>query len=175
MFANVPQIIRQFKRTWTYELDDESIRTACREVGHQWRERESGPVMTVKMFLLQILFGNVACNFVPRLAGKDVTGSAYCEACARLPLLALQRLSMRCTNRMADAVRGTGLWLGHRLFFVDGSGFSMPDTPQLRACFGQSSHRLPGCGFPTARWVALMHFGSGLFQKVLTAPCAPAS
>src|SRR4029079_1813999 len=170
MFANVPQIIRQFKRTWTYELDDESIRTACREVGHQWRERELGPVMTVKMFLLQILFGNVACNFVPRLAGKDVTGSAYCEARARLPLLALQRLLTRCTNRMADAVRGTGRWLGHRLFFVAGSGFSMPDTPQLRACFGQSSHRLPGCGFPTARWVALMHFGSGLFQKGVTAP-----
>jgi hypothetical protein len=30
-------------------------------------------VATVKMFLLQILFGNVACNFVPHLAGKDVT------------------------------------------------------------------------------------------------------
>jgi len=170
MFANVPHIIRQFKRTWTYELDDESIRAACREVGHRWRERELGPVTTVKMFLLQILFGNVACNFVPRLAGKDVTGSAYCEARARLPLLALQRLLTRCTNRMADAVRGTGLWLGHRLFFVDGSGFSMPDTPELRRCFGQSRHRLPGCGFPTARWVALMHFGSGLIQKVLTAP-----
>jgi len=170
MFANVPHIIRQFKRTWTYELEDESIRTACREVGHQWRERELGPVTTVKMFLLQILFGNVACNFVPRLAGKNVTGSAYCEARARLPLLALQRLLTRCTHRMADAVRGSGLWLGHRLFLVDGSGFSMPDTPELKAHFGQSSHRRPGCSFPTARWVALMHFGSGLFQKVLTAP-----
>lgn len=170
MFANVPQIIRQFKRTWTYELDDESIRTACREVGYRWRERKLGPVTTVKMFLLQILFGNVACSYVPHLAGTDVSGSAYCDARTRLPLLVLQRLLTRCTNRMADAVRGSGLWLGHRLFFVDGSGFSMPDSRELRACFGQSSHRLPGCGFPTARWIALMHFGSGLVQKVLTAP-----
>jgi len=170
MFANVPQILRQFKRTWASELDDEAIRAACREVGHRWRERELGPVTTVKLFLLQILFGNVACNFVPRLAGKKVTGSAYCDARARLPLAALERLLTRCTNRMAEAVRGTGMWLGHRLFFADGSGFSMPDTPELKAHFGQSSHRPPGCGFPVARWVALMHFGSGLFQKVLTAP-----
>ena len=79
-------------------------------------------------------------------------------------------LFMRCTNRMADAVRGTGLWLAPRLFFVDGSGFSMPDTPQLRACSGESSHRLPGP--PVFRLPAgspPMHFGSGLFQKVLTA------
>jgi hypothetical protein len=62
MFANVAQIIRQFKRTWTYEVDDEAIRAACRQAGHRWRERELGPVTTVKMFLLQILFGNVACN-----------------------------------------------------------------------------------------------------------------
>jgi Transposase DDE domain len=170
MFANVAQIIRQFKRTWTYELDDEAIRAACRQAGHRWRERELGPVATVKMFLLQILFGNVACNFVPRLAGKKVTGSAYCEARARLPLAALEQLLTRCTSRMAEAVRGTGRWLGHRLFLVDGSGFSMPDTDELQASFGQPGNQARGCGFPVARWLALMHFGSGLFQKVLTAP-----
>ena len=107
MFANVPQIIRQFKPTWTYELDDESIRTACREVGHQWRERELGPVMTVKMFLLQILFGNVACNFVPRLAGKDVTGSAYCEA---PPGFLCWRCSAFDALHQSDGGCGSGHW-----------------------------------------------------------------
>ena len=55
MFANVPQIIRQFKRLWTFELDDEAIKAACREAGHRWRERQLDPVRTVKLFLLQIL------------------------------------------------------------------------------------------------------------------------
>ncbi|MCB9872696.1 MAG: hypothetical protein H6821_00835 [Planctomycetaceae bacterium] len=32
-------------------------------------------------------------------------------------------------------------WLGHRVFFADGSSFSMPDTPPLQAHFGQ-----PGSG-----------------------------
>jgi Transposase DDE domain len=170
MFANVAQIVRQFKRTWTYELDDEAIRGACRQAGHRWRERELGPVATVKMFLLQILFGNVACNFVPHLAGKQVTGSSYCEARARLPLAALQTLLTRATQAMAQAACGAGQWLGHRLLIIDGSGFSMPDTPELGLHFGHSGKQKPGCGFPTGRWLALMHFGSGLFQKVLAAP-----
>jgi hypothetical protein len=170
MFANVAQIVRQFKRTWTSELDDEAIRTACRQAGHRWRERELGPVATVKMFLLQILFGNAACNFVPHLAGKQVTGSAYCDARARLPLTALQTLLTRATQAMAAAASGAGQWLGHRLLIIDGSGFSMPDTPELGAYFGHSGKQAAGCGFPTGRWLALMHFGSGLFQKVLAAP-----
>src|SRR5438477_10862614 len=123
MLAIIAKTIARFKHSCGLELDDEAILVAMREAGHTWRERELGPVTTVRMFLLQILFGNVACNFVPHLAGKNVTGSAYCEARARLPLAALQTLLTRCTSRMVEAVRSTGLWLGHRLFLLDGSGF----------------------------------------------------
>lgn len=169
MVGNIARIVAQFKQSWSSELEDDAILEACRAAGHRWRERELGPVVTVKMFLLQILYGNAACNFVPRLAGKDVTGSAYCEARARLPLAALQTLLTRSTTKMAEGVRDAGLWLGHRLFLVDGSSFSMPDTEELREHFGQSGQQAAGCGFPTAHWLALVHFGSGLFQKVLTA------
>ena len=170
MHGNIARIVAQFKQSWSQELEDEAIRGACREAGHAWRERELGPVATVKMFLLQILFGNVACNFVPHLAGKNVTGSAYCEARARLPLAALESLLTRATTKMAECVRETGLWLGHHLFVVDGSSFSMPDTPELRSHFGQSGRQAVGCGFPTAHWLALVHFGSGLFQRVIAGP-----
>jgi hypothetical protein len=107
---------------------------------------------------------------VPHLAGKDVTGSAYCTARGRLPLAALQTLLTRCTAQMAESVRDTGRWLGHRLFLLDGSSFSMPDTDELRDHFGQPGGQAKGCGFPTAHWLALLHFGSGLFQKSFTAP-----
>jgi len=53
---------------------------------------------------------------------------------------------------------------------MDGSSFSMPDTDELRDHFGQSGGQAVGCGFPTAHWLALVHFGSGLFQKVIAAP-----
>jgi len=170
VIGNIARIVDQFKQSWSRELEDDAIVRACEEAGHKWRERELGPVATVKMFLLQILYGNVACDFVPHLAGKDVTGSAYCAARGRLPLAALQTLLTRCTAKMAESVRDTGLWLGHRLFVLDGSSFSMSDTEELREHFGQPGGQAAGCGFPTAHWLALVHFGSGLFQKVITAP-----
>ena len=170
MRASIAQIVEQFKQTWCRELEDEAIRQAVSETGHVWRDRKLNPVTTVRLFLLQVLYGNVACNFVPRLARKNVTGSGYCEARARLPLKALETLLSRATAKMAECARESGLWLGHRLFLLDGSSFSMPDTDELREHFGQSGGQAPGCGFPTAHWLALVHFGSGLFQKALASP-----
>ena len=140
MRASIARIVEQFQQSWSRELEDEAIDQAMREAGHKWRNRDLPPVVTVRMFLLQILFGNVACNHVPHLARKDVTGSAYCEARGRLPLVALQTLLTRCTTKMVECARDSGLWLGHRLFFMDGSSFSMPEpgratitTPQPAA------------------------------------------
>ena len=167
MFTSMARTIEQFKQSWCRELEDDAIDRAVRETGHVWRDRKLNPVTTVRLFLLQILFGNVACNYVPHLAGKKVTGSAYCEARARLPLEALQTLMARCTTKMGERVCDAGLWLGHRLFIMDGSSFSMSDTDELREHFGQSGQQAAGCGFPTAHWLALVHFGSGLFQQVI--------
>lgn len=167
MVGSIARIVAQFKESWQRELEDEAIERACREAGHRWRERELNPVTTVRMFLLQILFGNVACQFVPHLAGKNVTGSSYCEARGRLPLAAFQALLTSCTTRMAECVRDTGRWLGHRLFLVDGCNFSMPDTQELRDHFGQPVGQAEGCGFPVAHWLALVHFGTGLIQKAI--------
>lgn len=170
MRASIAQIVEQFKQNWTQELTDQAIEKAMRDSGHQWRERKLNPVTTVRLFFLQILCGNAACNEVPHLARQNVTGSAYCEARGRLPLKAFESLLTRATGAMAECVRDAGLWLGHRLFMADGSSFSMPDTKELRGYFGQPGGQAEGCGFPTASWLALVHFGSGLFQKVIPSP-----
>jgi hypothetical protein len=117
--------------------------------------------------LAQVLYGNVACSFVPHLAQKDVTGSAYCDARARVPLAAFQTLLTTCTARMAECVRDTGSWLGHRLLLIDGCHFSMPDVPELGQHFGYPSGQAEGCGFPVAHWLALVHYGAGLVQKAI--------
>lgn len=174
MVGNIAQIVARFKESWHRTLEEEAIRQACREAGHRWRERELNPVTTIRMFLAQILFGNVACNFVPRLTQKEVTGSSYCEARARLPLTVFQTLLTTCTARMAECVRDTGHWLGHRLLLLDGCHFSMPDVPELGKHFGYPSGQTPGCGFPVAHWLALVHCGTGLIQKAITTRFASA-
>ena len=62
------------------------------------------------------------------------------------------------------------LWYGHRTFLLDGSSFSMPDTPELQRAFGQHSAQQPGCGFPVAKILALFHAGTGLLVEVMAAP-----
>ena len=76
MFAIIAKTIARFKQTCGCELDDEAINRAVREAGHTWRNRELNPVTTLRMFLLQILFGNVACDFVVSVrptAGKLIS------------------------------------------------------------------------------------------------------
>lgn len=170
MLASLAQVVAHFKQNWSHELEDSAIEQACHEADHTWRNRILTPILTVRLFLLQVLHGNTACNHLPHLAGLDFTAAAYCEARSRLPLAVLQTLLTRTTTRMAECARDTGRWLGHRLFILDGSSFSMPDNAQLREHFGQSGQQKLGCGFPTAHWLALVHFGSGLLQKVVTAP-----
>ena len=82
----------------------------------------------------------------------------------------LQRLQHAVTDNLrADGdERPDGRWLGHRVFLLDGSSFSMPDTPALRQHFGQPAGQAEGCGFPTAHLMALFdaqpvkHFSSWL-------------
>jgi Transposase DDE domain len=166
----IAAVVKQFRQNWARELDEGAVRRAFRDVGHRWRERKLDPVTTVRLFFLQIVSGNTACNDVPRISKLNVTGSAYCEARKRLPLEALQVLLARCTGRMMESARDSGRWLGHRLFIVDGSSFSMPDTTELQEHFGQPGAQREGCGFPVAHWLALVHFGSGLLRKTLTSP-----
>ena len=170
MLASIAQIVHQFKQQWTQEVSEEAIERAMREAGRKWRDRKLNPITTVQIFFLQILHGNAPCDFLPHLARRKFTGSAYCEARGKLPLQALETLLTRATGKMADCVRDAGLWLGHRLFIADGSSFSMSDTKELREHFGQPTGQAEGCGFPTASWLALVHFGSGLFQKVIASP-----
>ena len=68
MVGNIARIVAQFKQSWSRELEDDAILRACEEAGHQWRDRKLGPVATVKMFLLQILFGGNS-----KVSGTDST------------------------------------------------------------------------------------------------------
>ena len=52
-------------------------------------------------------------------------------------------------------------WRSHRVLLIDGTGFSMPDTPALQRRFGRQRSQKKGCGFPVAYSLMLMHYGSG--------------
>ncbi|MEO8165055.1 MAG: transposase [Betaproteobacteria bacterium] len=128
------------------------------------------PIVTVQVFFLQILHGNTACTHLPHLANLCFTAAAYCKARMRLKLKVLERLLQRSVEQLHKDPFDTSRWLGHRVFFVDGSSFSMPDTPELQEHFGQPSGQRAGCGFPKAHGLAMLHAGTGMMTKMLAAP-----
>lgn len=169
MSGSIVQAVARIKRNVAEFLTAESISQACRDSGHRWRERELGPAATVWAFLLQVLHGNTSCAHVVRLAQLRCSAEAYCAARARLPLAALQCLLERTTRAARASCQGPR-WFGHRTFFADGSGCSMPDTVELQNHFGQPGQQHHGCGFPQAHLVAMFDAATGLIVKLLAAP-----
>ena len=139
MALNISEIVDQFKANVAKALSAETITKICGYLGYSWRERVLDPAITVHVFLLQILHGNTACSALSRLAGVSFTGAAYCAARARLPLALFEDLLERVCDALFPELQETGRWRGHRTWSVDGSSFSMPDTPELQAHFGQPS------------------------------------
>ncbi len=167
---SISHIVAHFKKNWADELSEASISRACRETGMTWHDSTLNPIVTIQIFFLQILHGNTSCEHLSHLTGMSFTAAAYCRARMRVRLESLCLLLERCVGRLHQEAFDTGRWLGHRVFQIDGSSFSMPDTPELRAHFGQPGGQKTGCGFPTAHWLVLLHAGTGMITKMLAAP-----
>lgn len=167
---SITDIVSRFKENWPQELSAPAIEKACRDCGMRWYESALSPVVTIQIFFLQVLHGNTACEHLRHLTGMSFTAAAYCKARMRIKLEALHLLLTRCVGQLQQQTFDAARWRGHRVFHVDGSSFSMPDTPSLQACFGQPGGQKPGCGFPTAHWLAMLHAGTGMITKMLAAP-----
>src|SRR5688500_16221173 len=159
--ASIAASVARIKRDALGALGRGVIERVCAELGHVWRDRELDPATTIALFVQQVLHGNAPCSEVRHLAGgaaassfspsSSFTPQAYCAARARLPLAVYQTLLTDVYARLAPQTRRhEHRWHGHRTFHVDGSTFSMPDTPELRKAFGMPPSQRPGCGFPMA-------------------------
>jgi len=162
--------VKQFQQAWTAPLEPNAILTACHDVGYAWRDRCLDPVTTIQLFFVQVVNGNTACTHLRHLTKLDVTASAYCQARTRLPLGVFSRLLRSVGDDLQHEPFAQGRWLGHRPLWADGSRFSMPDTPELQEHFGQPGGQQPGCGFPVAHLIALLHAGTGMVLQMLSAP-----
>src|SRR5205085_2272687 len=91
---------------------------------------------------------------------------------------ALHRLKGNCADAVPETLlRQLGAELDypfrrrtHRLALIDGSSFSMPDTPELQEAFGQPGGQAEGCGFPTAHLLVLFDAPTGFLRHALPAP-----
>jgi len=170
MFQDVHAALRRIQGEVARVLDAAQIAAICRGVGYRFRRRVLDPVTTIHLFVIQILNGNFAIARLRDFTTRVFSEAAYCRARSRLPLKVLQILLQRVAAAFRPTMDDYGRWRGHRTFHVDGSSFSMPDTPELQREFGQPGNQRPGCGFPVAHLLTLFHAGTGFLLKVLAAP-----
>ncbi len=163
-------ILDRLRQDLAASLSQDAIEDACRQARHSWRNRILDPATTLYLFLLQVLHGNTACQHVVHFGGWTFSDSAYCQARKRLPLAVFHRLLEETAGTLRAATSETSRWLGHRVWLVDGSSFSMPDTPELQRHFGQPGGQRKGCGFPVAKWLALFDLATGMLLRTTTAP-----
>lgn len=168
--VRINYLLRQVKDELQHLLEAETIFEHCRAVGHRWRRTTLNPAMLIRLFILQLLEGNTACSHLRLLSQTPFTASAYCQARQRLPLAVITRLAHHVARSVEQLCDAYGRWHGHRLWRVDGSGVSMPDTAALHAHFGQPTVQPSGCGFPVASLVARMHAGTGMLLDLFIGP-----
>ncbi len=168
--VSISTALQKVKNHHEQIIPAKTVVAVANAVGHKYRQRKLGPVRTFYLFFIQVLNGNVACSALRHLAGMTCTVAAYCQARQRLALELLRRLLEGTCQSIRDTTKTGSLWFGHRLFHLDGSSFSMPDTPELQEAFGQPGGQKKGCGFPTAHLLAMMDAATGLIMDVIASP-----
>lgn len=145
-------------------LADHSFDQLCLAAGHFWRERFFTPVLTFRLFLLQILHGNTAIHHLRHVSQMSFAAASYCAARTRLPLAALRSF---LAGMVESRAHDTPAPDAPRILIVDGSSFSMPDTPELCDHFGLQRCQKPGVGYPVGKIMGLLDAASGLFIQLL--------
>lgn len=146
-------------------LTPERVACALAKIGVEFRARVYTPLITLWVFLSQVLSADHSCQeAVARLiAWRVARGQArcstdttsYCEARQRLPDQLIPQLARDVAVDMQRQAEPRWLWKGRPVKIVDGSTATMPDTPDNQRAYPQSSEQKPGLGFPIARLVVV--------------------
>jgi hypothetical protein len=168
--ASVSSCLSRIKQDLEPYLPQTSIRNACRQVGHCWRDRQFDPAGTLQLFILQVLNFNTAMIHLRHLAKAPINAASYCKARMRLPLPVLQLLLRESAAAMSGQIGRSGRWNGLRPWLTDATSTIAPDTPELQKQFPQPKDQKKGCGFPQLKILGLIDAFSGLIIEALCFP-----
>lgn len=152
-------------------LPAEQIHDLYRQLGLCFRDRLFSPAMTMWTFLGQVLDPDPSCRqavarylvfrCVQGLPPCSADTGAYCRARARLPQEILQALTRQTGRRLHQQADPSWLWHQRQVKIVDGTGLSMPDTPENQKEFPQPEQVAAGVGFPLLRLVVVFSLAVG--------------
>jgi len=152
-------------------LSEDLVARTLTSVGVFWLDRIYSPLVTLWVFLSQVLSADHSCRAaVARLIAHRVargqkpcsaeTG-AYCQARERLPEQLFPAVACLVGRALDSKADPRWLWKGRRVYLFDGTTVAMPDTPENQAAYPQVYNQQPGVGFPIARVGAIISLACG--------------
>jgi hypothetical protein len=144
------------------------------------RERLYPPTVTLSIFMRQVLEADGSCQKAVNgwaaqrtadgLSACSVRTGGYCRARQRLPLEMVSALTRQTGHMLSRKALTQWRWRGRSVKLVDGTGLSMPDTPQNQAVYPQPSTQAAGVGFPLARLVMVICLATGVALDAAIGP-----
>lgn len=152
-------------------LSSGCLAEALTEIQRPWKDRIFNPLMTLWVFLGQVLNADQSCRAaVARLiAHRAAEGlppcssdtGGYCQARRRLPERFFAAVARLVGRNLDTRVDRRWLWKGRRVCLFDGSTVSMPDTPANRHEYPLTYNQTPGTNFALARIGAIISLSCG--------------
>jgi hypothetical protein len=165
------QFLQDGDLPFTNVLSEGIVAQALTATGVVWLDRIYSPLVTLWVFLGQVLSADHSCRAaVARLIAHrlsrgerpcSATTGAYCQARKRLPEQFFAAVACLVGRALDAKVDSRWLWKGRRVCMFDGTTVSMPDTPENQAAYPQVYNQKPGLGFPIARIGAITSLACG--------------
>jgi Transposase DDE domain len=143
--------------------------------GRESRNRTFNRRTTFWAFLTQVLSPSGSCRLALRklqawqsandLRVADSNTSAYCQARNRMDLENLMEVHRRAAQNVLRKNVRSEHEFGRPVKIVDGTTYSMPDTPDHQREWPQTKAQKPGCGFPFVKVVGLFTLAEGVLTE----------
>lgn len=165
------QFLQEGDLPFTDVLTPEVIAPALEALGTGWKDRVYTPLVTLWVFLGQVLSADHACRAaVARLIAHRISRGeqpcssktgAYCQARGRLPEAFFSAVTCLVGRALDSKTDPKWLWKGRPVYMFDGTVVSMPDTPANQQAYPQPYNQKPGLGYPLARIGAITSLATG--------------
>ena len=165
------QYLQDGDRLFSDVLSRETVQEALDTIEVAWNERIYTPLVTLWIFLGQVLSADHSCrDAVARFIAHRISRGespcssqtgAYCQARKRLPEKFFSCIARQVGRALNDKVDEKWLWKGRSVVMFDGTTVSMPDTPENQAAYPQVHNQKPGLGFPIARVCTIISLSCG--------------
>jgi hypothetical protein len=170
------QFLQDGDLPFTDVLSEDLVAKALSAVGVFWKDRIYTPLVTLWVFLSQVLSADHSCRAaVARLIAHLISRGekpcsaktgAYCQARERLPEKFFADVACSVGRALDAKADPRWLWKGRRVYNFDGSTITMPDTPANQGAYPQVYNQKPGVGFPLARIAAVFSLACGAVLDV---------